>query len=148
MALRFRMRGAPLDWLEAIIPGRERRRALREGNLLVKEARRGLKRFRTRLQGEARDKVTAALDEYEAARKGPRDAAGQERLVDAVNGLDKVLDDQLSFARKSTVREYVEAILTAVLIALFLRAFVVEAFKIPSGSMIPTLQVGDHIFVT
>jgi signal peptidase I len=49
--------------------------------------------------------------------------------------------------RKSTVREYAEAIGTAFLIALFLRAFVVEAFKIPSGSMIPTLQVGDHIFV-
>ncbi len=33
-----------------------------------------------------------------------------------------------------------------ILIALFLRAFVVEAFKIPSGSMIPTLVVGDHVF--
>lgn len=48
---------------------------------------------------------------------------------------------------KSHVREYTEALLTAVLIALFLRSFVVEAFKIPSGSMIPTLVVGDHIFV-
>ncbi|MCG8422846.1 MAG: signal peptidase I [Proteobacteria bacterium] len=33
------------------------------------------------------------------------------------------------------------------MIALFLRAFVVEAFKIPSGSMIPTMEIGDHIFV-
>jgi signal peptidase I len=49
--------------------------------------------------------------------------------------------------RKSEVREYVEAILMATLVAFGLRAFVVEAFKIPSGSMIPTLQVGDHIFV-
>lgn len=48
---------------------------------------------------------------------------------------------------KSKTREYVEALLTAVFIALFLRSFVVEAFKIPSGSMIPTLMVGDHIFV-
>ncbi|MFO1462543.1 MAG: signal peptidase I [bacterium] len=48
---------------------------------------------------------------------------------------------------KSKFREYVEALFTAVLIALFLRSFVVEAFKIPSGSMIPTLMVGDHIFV-
>jgi signal peptidase I len=49
--------------------------------------------------------------------------------------------------KKSHAREYTEALLTAVLIALFLRSFVVEAFKIPSGSMIPTLVVGDHIFV-
>lgn len=49
--------------------------------------------------------------------------------------------------KKSHAREYTEALLTAVLIALFLRAFLVEAFKIPSGSMIPTLVVGDHIFV-
>lgn len=48
---------------------------------------------------------------------------------------------------KSTFREYLEAFLTALLIAFFLRAFVVEAFKIPSKSMVPTLLVGDHIFV-
>lgn len=48
---------------------------------------------------------------------------------------------------KSVVREYVEAILVALLLALFIRTFVVQAFKIPSGSMIPTLLVGDHILV-
>jgi signal peptidase I len=49
--------------------------------------------------------------------------------------------------QKSVVREYVEAILIALLLALFIRTFVVQAFKIPSGSMIPTLLVGDHILV-
>lgn len=44
-------------------------------------------------------------------------------------------------------RENIEAILVAVLIALFIRTFVVQAFKIPSGSMKPTLQIGDHILV-
>jgi signal peptidase I len=48
---------------------------------------------------------------------------------------------------KSKFREYVEAILTAILIAAFIISFVVQAFKIPSGSMIPTLLVGDHLFV-
>ncbi len=65
----------------------------------------------------------------------------------ALEAFDKKVGMHLGFARKSTVREYVESIGAAVLIALFLRAFVVEAFKIPSGSMIPTLEVGDHIFV-
>src|SRR5215468_4272558 len=49
--------------------------------------------------------------------------------------------------QKSTVREYAEALGVALLLALVIRTFVVQAFKIPSGSMLPTLQVGDHILV-
>ena len=50
--------------------------------------------------------------------------------------------------RKSQLREYVEALGVALLLALAIRTFVVQAFKIPSGSMLPTLQIGDHILVT
>jgi signal peptidase I len=49
--------------------------------------------------------------------------------------------------KKTLFREYAEAILIAILLALFLRTFVVQAFKIPSGSMLPTLDIGDHILV-
>ena len=48
---------------------------------------------------------------------------------------------------KSTLREYAEALLMAFVLALFIRSFIVQAFKIPSGSMQPTLEVGDHILV-
>jgi signal peptidase I len=48
---------------------------------------------------------------------------------------------------KSTVREYAEALAVAFLLALFIRTFLVQAFKIPSGSMLETLQIGDHILV-
>jgi len=49
---------------------------------------------------------------------------------------------------KSTLREYAEAFIIAILLALFIRTFVVQAFKIPSGSMLPTLQIGDHLLVS
>ena len=49
--------------------------------------------------------------------------------------------------KKSAFREYVEAIGIALVLALTLRFFVIEAFKIPSGSMIETLAIGDFIFV-
>lgn len=51
-------------------------------------------------------------------------------------------------AEKSKLREYTEAIIIAVAIAFFIRTFIIQAFKIPSGSMKPTLQIGDHILVT
>ena len=50
--------------------------------------------------------------------------------------------------KKGHLRENIEAILVAILIALFIRTFVVQAFKIPSGSMKQTLQIGDHILVS
>lgn len=50
--------------------------------------------------------------------------------------------------KKGTVREYAEAFIIAFVIALVIRTFVVQAFKIPSSSMEPTLLVGDHILVS
>ena len=49
--------------------------------------------------------------------------------------------------RKSTVREYFESICIAVILALFVRTFVVQAFKIPTGSMENNLLIGDHLLV-
>lgn len=52
--------------------------------------------------------------------------------------------------KKTTKEKWIsniKSIIWALIIALFLRTFVVEAFKIPSGSMIPTLLIGDHLFV-
>ena len=49
---------------------------------------------------------------------------------------------------KSVFREYAEAIFIALLLALFIRTFILQAFKIPSGSMEKTLLIGDHILVS
>lgn len=49
--------------------------------------------------------------------------------------------------KKQILWEYTKAVITALILALFIRAYFIQAFKIPSGSMIPTLQIGDHILV-
>lgn len=74
----------------------------------------------------------------------PFDEEGFEKAYESASVL---VDRHLAPWRKSEVREYAESIGVAILVALLLREFVVEAFKIPSGSMLPTLQLQDHIFV-
>jgi signal peptidase I len=56
-------------------------------------------------------------------------------------------DETEAKPKKSVLRENIEAIIIAILLALFIRTFVVQAFKIPSGSMLNTLLIGDHILV-
>jgi len=59
----------------------------------------------------------------------------------------EVQKTEANIKAKSTFREYAEALAIAILLALFIRTFIVQAFKIPSGSMKPTLIIGDHLLV-
>ena len=68
------------------------------------------------------------------------------RASDATTGVE--VSTSVQPVRKSVFREYAEAIVVAMLLAFAIRVFVVQAFKIPSGSMIPTLLIGDHILVS
>jgi signal peptidase I len=120
------------------------RNARNEGRHLVKEAQRILKRKSYRIPAG----VAAELDADITAVNQALGGDDLDQLRKTIGALDDAMDKHLAFARKSTVREYSESIGVAVAVALLLRAFVVEAFQIPSGSMIPTLEVGDHIFVS
>jgi signal peptidase I len=122
----------------------QRRRMLRDSKALVRETRRILRKRGWRI---APDKVREISERADALRDAVR-ARDWSSIPRELGRLDGIVDQHLAFARKSTLREYAESVGTAVLIALLLRSFVVEAFKIPSGSMIPTLEVGDHIFVS
>ena len=62
-------------------------------------------------------------------------------------GAAKPAEDRAGGGFFSETKEFLKAVAWAIAIAVLLRSFVVEAYKIPSGSMLPTLQVGDHIFV-
>lgn len=99
----------------------------------------------TELSAKERDKLHAELEALE--RSMEREPFSEDVFLEALVKADGEVDAKLGRWRKSEVREYAESILVAIAVAMALRAFVVEAFKIPSGSMIPTLQVGDHIFV-
>jgi len=129
--------------LTRLVRRRRLRKARREARDFVKEVKRLLRRHGDRLSQGPRDRIEQGVADLEAAIG--RDS--EDRILKVARSLNHHVEKHLGFARKSTVREYVESIGLAVLIALLLRAFVVEAFQIPSGSMIPTLRVGDHIFV-
>jgi signal peptidase I len=60
---------------------------------------------------------------------------------------ERLVGEHLARWRKGEIREYAESIAIAIGVAMLLRVALVEPFKIPSGSMIPTLMIGDHIFV-
>jgi signal peptidase I len=112
------------------------RRVDKEARLLIRAAR-GL------AGGKREAELKAAVRAVEVA------LTQDDRLAlrAALPALDAAVDAAAADDNKSTAREYIESIGVAVVIALLLRAFVVEAFKIPSASMIPSLEIGDHIFV-
>ncbi len=121
----------------------QKRRTRKEGRAQARYLRKVARKYAFRLSVDAQEELKAAAARLdEVAARGEHDPICVE-----LARVDDLLDKHLSFARKSTFREYADSIGVAVLVALLLRAFVVEAFKIPSGSMIPTLAIGDHIFV-
>jgi len=71
---------------------------------------------------------------------------GKERAAE-YGVLIRTCADTILLPQKSVTREYIEAFLIAIVLALIIRTFIVEAFKIPSGSMEQTLLVGDHLLV-
>lgn len=67
----------------------------------------------------------------------------QKKAVDSVH----TMDSQSQMSKKRLIIENVVALGLSLFLVLMVRSSVIEAFKIPSGSMIPTLLIGDHIFV-
>lgn len=126
-------------------PGGLKRQERRLGKSLLRWLRRVLRRKGDRLEGAVQrrleDRITR-LGELLADKN-----TTYEDLLAERRQAELFIEEHLLPFKKSPTREYIESIGVAVIIALLLRAFVIEAFQIPSGSMIPTLRVGDHIFV-
>ncbi len=125
------------------------RRDYEQAGQLVDESRRILRKHgkavSRELASKDREALTGSLDALETAMLAePFDA---EAFHQAYDRAAELVNRHLGRWQRGELREYTESILIAVGVALLLRAFVVEAFKIPSGSMLPTLQIQDHIFV-
>ncbi|MCX6353365.1 MAG: signal peptidase I [Candidatus Aureabacteria bacterium] len=100
------------------------------------------------------EKDASVLESDMKAMSSALAARNISEIEKATERLDRSFERHLAFAKKSLVREYAEAFILALVIALFLRTFVIQLFKIPTGSMEPTLWgaqnhhgFGDHIVV-
>ena len=117
------------------------RRVRTEARALVREARAALQ-FKRELRGKAGDLTSAVRDVDQGLA-----AKDYQRVRQALPALDALVDELIKHPDRSSTRDFVTSIGSAILIALALRAFVLEAFKIPSSSMYPTVEINDHIFV-
>jgi signal peptidase I len=109
----------------------------------LKIARRDLERHRERYSAAEREDLARRFAALEATMPGD----DPDRLAGELAECRRRVDRRLPFYRVSWVRENVETIVVALALALFIRAYIVQTFKIPSGSMIPTLLVGDQLVV-
>lgn len=116
---------------------------------LLEDVRRLLSRKRRAVErgvsASAREELDRALEQLRATMNAT--PFEPDAFYAAHTHASSLVSQHLEPWQRSDLLEYVESIGVAIAVALLLRAFVVEAFKIPSGSMLPTLQLQDHIFV-
>src|SRR5581483_4728439 len=118
----------------------------------AEERARQVLRRRHHAQAEAAREAERRQEADEARRQGGDPAGGVPRRAPHGDGrrVEAMAQSTPTIPvpfQKSTAREYFESIVIAVILALFIRTFVVQAFKIPTGSMEENLLIGDHLLV-
>ena len=116
---------------------------IRPGTLL-KEAKRLFKKKKRRLDEESRKIVEQMIAGLEAELK----TGGAEEIRRAKEKLYEAVTGYIPRTGVDVFKDYVRALVIALFIGLLVRQFVIEPFRIPTGSMIPTLKIGDKILVT
>jgi signal peptidase I len=110
---------------------------------LLKEAKILLKKKSSRVAAEGKGEVEERIAELERAIS----RGAKKQVEKAAAALRKAVARHIPRTKREVIGEWVYSLGAAVLIALVIRHFAVEPFKIPSGSMIPTLEIGDKILV-
>lgn len=128
---------------------KEKRILFENAHQLLQESARLLKKknaqIEKNLSAKQRERLESKLKELDDLMSAkPIDLQAFESCYEQASEL---ADKDLAPFRRGETREIIETLLTALAVAIMVRAFVVEAFKIPTGSMLPTLQIQDHIFV-
>jgi signal peptidase I len=125
-------------------PLRKLARTRREARRFAADARALAGRRRSPLAKKVREEIERACAEVDAA-AGEGDP---DRLSAALRELDARWDEHLARLAKPAWRAYAEAVVAAAAVALAVRAVALDGYRIPSGSMAPTLLPGDHVLVS
>ena len=118
-------------------------KARKRAKQLIKETKVVLEKNRSKLNPESVSILEQKIGNAERAFT----SQNYEEILKTTEDLESASTDYLSKYTKSKLRQNIEALAFAILLALIIRTFVFQPFKIPSGSMIPTLLVGDHLLV-
>ncbi|HSP81408.1 MAG TPA: signal peptidase I [Myxococcaceae bacterium] len=135
--------GGLMAWRFASPRERNLRRLRHEARELLGEIERILKRVQGKVSPEVAERLTGQALEVEAA-----SLAGDEpRLEKELKELDTLANQHLGPYRKQSAWDFVSGFGKALAVALVIRVFIIEPYRIPSGSMLPTLEIGDQVFI-
>jgi signal peptidase I len=130
--------------LRFALPKQSRLRHLRhEARELIGEIERIHKRVPGKIPAESSKRLAEQAMQVESASL----AGDAERLEKETKALDALATQLLGAFRKQDLWDFASGFAKALAIAVIIRVFIIEPYRIPSGSMLPTLEIGDQVFI-